>query len=733
MTDNPPMARSGRTRAASPARVTSPARAAWLAAAAALAGSVAAADAAASGPGVTAEAGDTLGEIVVTAARRTQARLDVAASLTRVEPGPFGRLETGHAEESLNRVAGVLIQRGSGQESLTAIRSPVLTGPGACGAFLLLEDGFPVRPAGFCNVNQLFELNTAQAAAIEVLRGPGTAVHGAHAVHGVVNVVTPSAADLAGAAVGIGAGTYGQRSFSFSGGVDDHGGGDGAAASAIYGQWRHDGGFRADSPVSEGKINALHDREVAGGALRLRIAATALDQETAGFIRGLDAYKDPALRASNPNPEAFRDARSARLSAAWLAEPCAGCERELRLALRQSRMTFLQHFLPGKPLERNAQQSAALGASAGGPVRWLPGLAWRAGADLEWADSSLLEVQDGPTLEGSAAARAIRPAGRHYDYAVRGLTGAAWASLDWRSAGGRWRIAGALRGERTRYDYDNRMIDGNTAEDGTPCPGGCLYSRPADRSDGFTNLSPKIELAFAASATDRLYVSAGRGFRPPEMTELYRLQRQQRSAELGSERMSALEAGWKHAGNRLGASIAAFAMRKDGVILRESNGFNVGDGRTTHEGLEYELSVKLPGRLTASASGSVTRHRYDFDRVVEGGETIVRGLDVDTAPRQLHALQFDWRPVDELSATLGLRRVGRYFVDASNQRAYPGHTSLDLRVAWRLGPRLRATLQVDNLADRAYADRADFAQGDWRYFPARGRAAFLGIDYSDRT
>lgn len=709
MVDNAAMSPRSRRRSAPLVAVAAVAASAWAGA----------------GPAAAAApVADPLAEVVVTATRRPQARLDVPASLTRVGPGEFGRLDTGHAEEALNRVAGVLIQRGSGQESLTAIRSPVLTGPGACGAFLLLEDGFPVRPTGFCNVNQLFEVNTAQAAAIEVLRGPGTALHGAHAVHGVVNVVTPAAAELAGWAAGLGAGADGQRSVSFAGGTGTVG---------LYGQWRHDGGFRAHSPVSEGKLNLLHDRRLAGGELRLRAAASRLDQETAGFIRGFEAYKDPVLRVSNPNPEAFRDADSLRLSATWLAEPCDGCTRELRVVLRDSSMTFLQHFLLGKPLERNAQRSAALGGSAGGAVPGLAGLAWRAGAELEWADSSLLEVQDGPTLEGSAVARAIRPAGRHYDYRVDGLTGGAWASLDWQSADARWRVAGALRAETTRYDYDNRMLDGNTAETGTPCPGGCLYSRPADRSDRFTNLSPRVEFGFAASPRDRIYLVASRGFRPPEMTELYRLQRQQRIADLGSERLSAVELGWRHAGSRVGASLAAFAMRKDNVILRESSGFNVDDGRTTHAGLEYEVAVRLPAGLTASASGSFARHRYDFDRVVDGGETIVRGRDVDTAPRQLHALQLDWRPVDPLTATLGLRRVGRYFVDASNQRAYPGHTSLDLRVAWRIAPRLRATLQVDNLADRAYADRADFAQGDWRYFPARGRAAFLALDYSDRT
>jgi len=53
-----------------------------------------------------------------------------------------------HSSELLNRSPGAMIQHGSGQESLTALRSPVLTGAGACGAVLLLGDGHPIRPAG---------------------------------------------------------------------------------------------------------------------------------------------------------------------------------------------------------------------------------------------------------------------------------------------------------------------------------------------------------------------------------------------------------------------------------------------------------------------------------------------------------------------------------------------------------------------------------------------------------
>ena len=41
----------------------------------------------------------------------------------------------------------------------------VMTGSGACGEFSYLQDGIPIRPWRFCNINNLFELNTEQAAA----------------------------------------------------------------------------------------------------------------------------------------------------------------------------------------------------------------------------------------------------------------------------------------------------------------------------------------------------------------------------------------------------------------------------------------------------------------------------------------------------------------------------------------------------------------------------------------
>src|SRR5688572_24089727 len=138
----------------------------------------------------------TLEEVLVTATRSPAALASYPGSATRIDAAATALVGATHAAEIVNRAAGAMIQRGSGEESLTALRSPVLTGAGACGAVLVLEDGIPIRPVGTCNVNELFEVNLEQAAAIEVLRGPGSVLYGSSAVHGIINVIPPMPDEL---------------------------------------------------------------------------------------------------------------------------------------------------------------------------------------------------------------------------------------------------------------------------------------------------------------------------------------------------------------------------------------------------------------------------------------------------------------------------------------------------------------------------------------------------------
>jgi len=144
-------------------------------------------------------------EVIVTSSGSIQARLGTSGSISVLGGDEIAKVAATHPSDLLNRVAGVWVNKGSGQEHLTAIRSAIYTGSGACGEFAFLEDGIPLRPHGFCNINNLFELNTEQAAAIEVWRGPASAVLGGNALHGAVNVITPVPSENA---IGVEVGPY---------------------------------------------------------------------------------------------------------------------------------------------------------------------------------------------------------------------------------------------------------------------------------------------------------------------------------------------------------------------------------------------------------------------------------------------------------------------------------------------------------------------------------------------
>jgi iron complex outermembrane receptor protein len=662
-------------------------------------------------------AGENPEEVIVTARRAPQALQTYAGSASAVNADSIDLLGATHYSEVINRVAGAMMQRNSGQEGLTAIRSPVLTGPGSCGEFLFLENSVPIRPVGFCNVNELFEIQTEQAQRIEVLRGPTGVVYGSGAMHGAINVIhSPEDARSFLAAEAGGDDFYRSKlSIAHSNERD-------AFQTAITAT--HEGGWRDSSGLEEQKLNVEFDRDQQWG---VSLAATHLDQQTAGFIQGADAYKDEELARSNPNPEAYRRATAVRLTGHYQSDLSSDVQFSLRPFVRYSRMNFLQHFLIGKPVEENGQASSGLLSQIDLAIS--PSSHLRAGMDLEIANGFLQETQAAPATDGTPAANAIRPAGKHYDYDVNSRVLAGYAQLE-QSFATQWTATVGARFESVHYDYDNRMLPGNTRDDGTTCGvTGCLYSRPADRDDTFNNVTARASLAYQITPNHMTYVALARGSRAPDTNELYRLQRQQTVADLDSEILDSIEVGAHGHLDRFDYSLATFAMRKDHFIFRDSNGLNVSDGRTKHRGLEYELQWRALDSLSFALAGTLAKHTYDFDRSIDGGETIVSGRDIDTAPRHINTARVNWRAFERFNTELELVSVGHYFVDAVNAHDYEGYRLLNLRFGWQLSKEWNSTVRVDNLTDVAYADRADFAFGNYRYFPGRRRTVFWEVRY----
>ncbi|WP_397596544.1 TonB-dependent receptor [Silanimonas sp.] len=639
--------------------------------------------------------------------RRPEDRRVRAEAIAGLDDAALERLAPTHANEALARVPGAWASRGSGQEQLLALRSPVLTGPGACGAFLVLDDGVPIRPAGFCNVNQLSELNLAQAAGVEVLRGPGGAVHGSNALHGVVAVQPRLPGDGGGARVEFGSDDYRRALLSLDGG----------------GRLRLDAtlvdadSFRADEGYRQQQAN-LQWQPAPGADTRLAFAAHRLRQETAGFAFGEGAWRD-ARRFGNANPEAFREADSARLVLHHVRAAGDG-EWLLRPYARDESQRFLQHFNLGQPLEENG--SRILGVQAMWSDESL-----RIGLDVEGVEGELRQTQARALTTGTPAQNAQRPAGTHYDYAIDARQVALFGEKQWRFD--RDAITFGARIENLRYRHDNRAANGNLRDDGTPCGfGGCLYLRPADRRDAFTARSAQLGWMRSLDGGWSVGARAARAFRFPQATELYRLQRGQTVEGIGVETADSLESVLRLNGPTLRAEAVAYAMRKRDVLLRDAAGLSVAGAATRHRGVELagtwtpDDATWLEGQLAWSDQ------RYAFDRLLPGGETIRRGARIDTAPEWLGGLRVGRRFGTRFEAELEGVWQGAYAIDAANTRRYGGHVLWHARLGAGLNDDWRATFRVMNLADRRYAERVDFAFGEERSFPGAGRSVFVGLE-----
>ncbi len=73
---------------------------------------------------------------------------------------------------------------------------------------------------------------------------------------------------------------------------------------------------------------------------------------------------------------------------------------------------------------------------------------------------------------------------------------------------------------------------------------------------------------------------------------------------------------------------------------------------------------------------------------------------------------------------------GSYYLDAANAHGYSGHSLLNLRGWVKIKDSGHAfSLRLTNLLDTRYAERADYAFGNYRYFPGAGRRLSLEWQY----
>src|SRR5215213_3271015 len=202
----------------------------------------------------------------------------------------------------MKRIPGVYVSQLSGEGHSMSMRQPITTKP----MYLYLEDGIPTRATGFFNHNALYEVNIPQAAGVEVIKGPGTALYGSDAIGGVVNVLTRPAPLSPSLESSIEGGANGYRRLLATGGSRWRGNGVRVDLNVT-----HSDNWKQDAPFDRQSGTIRWDAATSNGwTARTVLTGSRIDQQD------VPAVSQPVFdtaTAVNLAPIAFRTVRALRL------------------------------------------------------------------------------------------------------------------------------------------------------------------------------------------------------------------------------------------------------------------------------------------------------------------------------------------------------------------------------------------------------------------------------------
>lgn len=652
--------------------------------------------------------GDKSFVTIATGTRTPVTRAPAVASVITAED--IKALGATDLDEVLETVPGLHVARG------TAADMPVYAVRGvhrdANPQVLMLVNGIPVTTAFQGNRGNVWGgLPLDNVARIEIIRGPGSALYGADAFTGVINITTKSAAAIGGTQYGLRAGSFGSGDAWLL-----HGSTLGAVDVAAYLRIGTTAGakrtVRADAatPLGAGISHAPgslnNGRDSVDGAVDLSYNKWQLrvgykERDNVGSGSGAASALDPTGTSYSERLTSDITYRDAHLAKNWDVSIQASY-------MRYKEFSDLVLF----PAGANLGGGAFADGMIGNPYKWeqhgrFDGSAAYAGLEKHHirigagvAKEQIYKVRETknflpavlpftPIGTGSVAditdvsdtAPFMRPQKRIARY---------WFVQDEWSVGKDWTLTAGLR--RDHY------------------------------SDVGQTTNPRLALAWEAAYNLTARLLYGTAFRAPSFVELYAINNpvQIGTTSLTPEKMKTVEAAlsWQASPQlQLGMNVFRYQMR-DIIQLVGTTYQNT--GKQTGRGMEFESAWDATRQLRLS--GNYSRQRSIDDAT---------GEDAGLAPRDRIYLRADWRFKAGWAANAQLNAVGeRRRAPGDARTALRGDNTVDLTLrtdkgnkGWDFAASLRNLFDVDAREPSPVGT----LPGD---FPLPGRSIRLQVTHS---
>jgi outer membrane receptor protein involved in Fe transport len=638
-----------------------------------------------------------LNPVIVTANKIQEKRSESPIAISVISKQSIERIKPTRIEFLLNTVSGVYMPSIGNEQHMMAIRQPI----SLKGLYLYLEDGMPIRTSGLFSNNALIEINTGAIKNIEVIKGPASALYGAEAIGGVINVLSQSAENKKTIQWLNQVNSIGLFKSDLNIGIPTFKGG-----------WYFNTNYAAQnkgpidySDFNKKGISIRHDFE--NGKWSGYQSLQFIDYY-AQMTGSVDSIHFASHNFSSLQTFTFRKINALRL------------RQNLNFRWNENATTVLNVMYRDNAMDQNPTYSIA---NTSNPIKF------KGQVNRNEFNALALDIQHIVSLKSLNSKFIIGASGdftnqnlkAHYidifkDTLLGKYTKYTYPARDSLVYNYQTKInnqaiyvnfiskigANIKTNLAVRYDHFEYQFV-NLLNTGTP-----------SSNNNFSSIIPKLGITYNKNDFG-LYTNYSEGFVPPQITEIYNAIR---VPYLFPQTFNNIEiGGWLNYQKwYTELSIYQLIGNNEIISVRQPDGVNLNQnsGSTKHIGIEYQLKYRPSNFIEFNWSATNTKHNY-IATVIKGVD--VSGNEMSAAPHFWSNLSSNIKLNKQLSANLEWQHQSSYFMDETNATKYSGFDVLNVRFNYTV-KHSAFWLHILNITNSYYSTMAT------KNFSVKGNAAY---------
>ena len=665
---------------------------------------------------------DIFEEVVVTASGADQVLFNSSVTIDTVsaEDSEFDRATW--IGETVNRMPGVYFSKFRGPVDAPAIRLPVAID----NVYLFLQDNVPLQsPISFNHAAFSYSGALTSPGGMEILKGPGTAIHGSDALAAVVNVKSKEPVFQREGLLSYRTGENNLQDMRLdvSGGLNE------SNAARLAVSYQSDDGWRDTTEWERTQVIGRHLYESNGWEIHNILSYTDFDSQMAGSLT-LDALannpESDGLAAEVNRNEARDQAEYFRLSSQIGKVLSSRATLQITPYIRRIDTQYMHTWEPATtPVTQGVTDT--LGLLNRLYLKWNDRSSTIFGLDIELTEFERKTEQTRPT---QVVWGTVYPQGTNLDYEVSYQSFAPYLQHT-QMLTDKLTIVLGLRYEHSDYSYNNNLSMSDFSEV-EPSP----FLLLSDRDDRFSELLPKFSLSYALSDQHTIYARYAKGFRIPDDSDLYVLSPGQAEFELDPETIQSFEVGyrgWLSESVSLNAAIYHM-VAKDGIVTgvaTPAGDISVNGGEEQYQGIELGLQAQLNSALYLTLAAAFTNN--EVEKKFSDLSSDLDGKTLVSSPDPIVNIRLQYQPeyLSGLTTELEMQYTGSWYLDEANTIETDAETLFNLRAEYAMTQSLMLDLKVQNLFDKDHVVTAEAPvwAPEGRFRPGASRTLSAGVSY----